>query len=85
MEAARTPAITPLAEQSNQLERPSADIIWARAIEVFGEEKLAARWMRTPLPALEHSTLEQYALSGDPAKLREVLTILGRIDHGLFS
>ena len=85
MEAARTPVATPLAEQSSQLERPSADIIWARAIEVFGEERLAATWMHTSLAALKHSTPEQYALSGDPAKQREVLTILGRIDYGLFS
>jgi uncharacterized protein (DUF2384 family) len=85
MEATRTPAATSLAEQSCQLEHPDPDIIWARAIEVFGGEKLAVKWMRTPLAALEHFTPEQCALSGDPAKQREVLTILGRIDYGLFS
>jgi uncharacterized protein (DUF2384 family) len=85
MEPARTPATTSLAEQRYQLEHPSVDLIWARAIEVFGGEDLATKWMHTPLASLDQSTPEQYALSGDPAKQREVLTILGRIDYGLFS
>jgi hypothetical protein len=41
--------------------------------------------MRTALPILEGATPEQYASSGDPAKQRAVLTILGRIDYRLFS
>jgi uncharacterized protein (DUF2384 family) len=82
---ARTPDATPVPEQRFQLEHPSAEAIQARAIEVFGSEELAGQWMRTPLPILEGATPEQYASSGDPTKQREVLTILGRIDYGLFS
>ena len=52
---------------------------------MFGSEELAGQWMRTPLPILEGATPEQYSESGDPAKQREVLTILGRIDYGVFS
>jgi uncharacterized protein (DUF2384 family) len=85
MGAIRTPAVTALPEQAYQLEHPTPEIIRARAIEVFGTEDLAADWMHTPLPILEGCTPEQYALSQDLAKQREVLIILGRIDYGMFS
>jgi uncharacterized protein (DUF2384 family) len=67
------------------LEHPTAEIIHARAVEVFGGEDLAAEWLRTPLPILHGCTPEQCALSEDLGKRREVLVILGRIDYGMFS
>jgi uncharacterized protein (DUF2384 family) len=85
MGATRTPAITAPPEQAYQLEHPTAEIIRARAVEIFGKEDLAAEWLRTPLPILDGCTPEQYALSEDIAKRREVLVILGRIDYGMFS
>ena len=85
MGATRSPAATGLPEQSYQLEHPSAEVIWKRAVEVFGSEDLARKWMDTPLPILGQSTPELYSSSGDAAKQREILTILGRIDYGMFS
>lgn len=85
MGATRTPAVTSHAELANQLEHPTANAIWARAIEVFGREEVARRWMNTPLPILDEHTPQEYSDSGDLAKQREVLAILVRIDYGMFS
>ena len=85
MGAKRTSAITTEAEQRYQLEHPSAKIIRARAVEVFGSHELARNWMRTPLATLNQHTPEQYARSHDRAKQREVLVILGQIDYGMLS
>ncbi|MDP8991100.1 MAG: MbcA/ParS/Xre antitoxin family protein [Acidobacteriota bacterium] len=85
MGATRSPAATGLPEQSFQLDHPSSEVIWQRAVEVFGSEDLARNWMDTPLAILGHSTPRQFSSSGDAAKQREILTILGRIDYGMFS
>jgi uncharacterized protein (DUF2384 family) len=85
MEGTRVIAVTSVSEQAVQLEHPSPEIIWARALEVFGNEEKAARWMRTTLPILSGCTPEQYSLSQDKAKQREVLTILGQIEFGIYS
>ena len=79
------PAVTSEAEQKLQLENPSAEIIWDRALEVFGDEQKARSWMRTPLPILDQHSPEQYADSNVPEKQREVLRILGAIDYGMYS
>jgi uncharacterized protein (DUF2384 family) len=85
MGAIRTIAGTGISEQSLQLAHPSPEIIWARAREVFGDKDKARRWMQTALPILDGSTPEQYALSLDDEKQREVLTVLGQIDYGIYS
>jgi uncharacterized protein (DUF2384 family) len=85
MGATRSPAVTGLPEQSFQLEHPSSEAIWSRAVEVFGNEDLARKWMDTPLPILGQSTPQQYSASSEPENQREILTILGRIDYGIFS
>jgi uncharacterized protein (DUF2384 family) len=85
MGAIRTTAATGISEQSLQLAHPSPEIIWARALEVFGNDDKARRWMQTALPILNGSTPEQYALSQDIEKQREVLTVLGQIDYGIYS
>jgi len=85
MGATRSRAATGLPEQSYQLEHPTAEAIWKRAVEIFSSEDLARKWMETPLPILGQSTPELYSSSGDVAKQREILTILGRIDYGIFS
>ena len=77
--------MTSIAEQGYQLEHPSAEIIWARAVEVFGDEEKARHWMQTTLPILDHHAPEEYAQSGDAGKQREVLGVLGAIDWGMFS
>jgi uncharacterized protein (DUF2384 family) len=85
MGATRTPAVTGLSELSNQLEHPSAEAIWSRAVEIFGGAELAKKWMETPLPVLDQLTPQSYSDSGAAAKQREVLMILNRIDFGMFS
>ena len=83
MGAKSGPAATSPPELAYQLEHPSVEVVWARAVEVFGGEDLAGQWMRTPLPMLGDATPEAHCTSGDAGKQREVLTILGRIDYGL--
>jgi uncharacterized protein (DUF2384 family) len=85
MGATRTPAATGISEQALQLEHPSSETIWARALEVLGNEDKARHWMRTALPALDGCTPEQCALSQDKEKQRAVLTVLGQIDYGIYS
>ncbi len=85
MGAFRTPAVTGHSELAFQLERPSREIIWSRAVEVFGGDELAKKWMETALPILDQQTPQQYTDSEDAAKQREVLMILTRIDYGMFS
>jgi uncharacterized protein (DUF2384 family) len=85
MGSTRILAVTGVAEQAVYLEHPSSEIIWARALEVFGNEEKARRWMLTALPVLSDCTPEQYSLSGDKAKQREVLTVLGQIEFGIYS
>lgn len=84
MGATRTNAVTSVSEQAVQLEHPSPEIITARALEVFGNEEKARRWMQTALPILSGCTPEQYSFSEDKAKLQEVLTILGQIEYGIY-
>jgi uncharacterized protein (DUF2384 family) len=45
MGVTRVPAATGLPEQAYQLENPSSEVIWQRAVEVFGTEELARKWM----------------------------------------
>jgi uncharacterized protein (DUF2384 family) len=85
MGAFRTPAPTSHSELAFQLEHPSPEIVWSRAVEVLGSVELAGKWMETPLPVLDLQTPRQYADSGDAQKQREVLMILTRIDYGMFS
>jgi len=55
----------------------------ARAVEVLGSQEKAARWLRKPNRALGHLTpLDQ--LDTDVGA-RQVESILGRIEHGVYS
>ena len=71
--------------QALQMENPSAAAIWSRALEIFEGEELAREWMNYPLPILADHTPQEYTDSGDAEKQREVLTILARLDYGMFS
>jgi putative toxin-antitoxin system antitoxin component (TIGR02293 family) len=83
--SAQTIIATSIATQAMQMENPSAAAIWSRAIEIFEGEELAREWMNHPLPILGDHTPKEYADSGDAEKQREVLTILARLDYGMFS
>ena len=74
-----------IAEQAMEVEHPSGEAIWKRAVEVFDGEDLARQWMNTPLPLLHNHTPQQYADSGDAGQQREALTILAPIDYGMYS
>lgn len=85
MGAFRTPAVTGHSELALQLEHPSSEIIWARAVEVLGGESHARKWMDEPLAILDENSPREYADSGDAEKQRQLLMILNRIDYGMFS
>ena len=85
MGSSQTILATSIAAQAMQMEHPSPAAVWSRAVEIFDGEELAREWMNNPLPILDHSTPQQYSDSGEPEKQRQVLTILARLDYGMFS
>ena len=54
-----------------------------RTVEVFEDEQRANRWLKTPLRALDDHSPLKYAESELGAQ--EVMNLLGRIEHGVFS
>jgi putative toxin-antitoxin system antitoxin component (TIGR02293 family) len=74
------------AEQiSAQLDHPSAQAIWSRALEVFGDEEKARRWRSSPREILGDRTPGDLVATGDVQEQRRVLELLLRIDYGVFS
>jgi uncharacterized protein (DUF2384 family) len=74
------------AEQlSADLANPDANSIWARALETFGDEAKARHWMNAPRDIFDGRSPRELIESGDPSQQRRVLTILIRIDYGVFS
>jgi putative toxin-antitoxin system antitoxin component (TIGR02293 family) len=61
----------------------SESIILLRVLEVFGDSERAVQWMRESNPALNDETPIRVIQSEDGR--REVLNILGRIQHGIIS
>jgi putative toxin-antitoxin system antitoxin component (TIGR02293 family) len=53
------------------------------ALEVFGSAEKAHKWLRTPNPALEKKRPLDLLKTDYGARIVE--TILGRIDHGIYS
>ena len=85
MSAKEAYSATSIAEQAMEIEHPTAEAIWKRAVEVFDGEDLARQWMNTPLPLLHDRTPRQCADSNDAGQQRETLAILARIDYGMYS
>jgi putative toxin-antitoxin system antitoxin component (TIGR02293 family) len=56
--------------------------IWQHAVDTFGSEDRALRWMRQPLAELEERTPEEVLLEGGQPDAVEA--ILARIDYGVF-
>jgi putative toxin-antitoxin system antitoxin component (TIGR02293 family) len=54
-----------------------------RTVDVFEDEQRANRWLKTPLRALGDNSPLKYAESELGAQ--EVMNLLGRIEHGVFS
>ncbi|BCO32060.1 hypothetical protein TspCOW1_21630 [Thiohalobacter sp. COW1] len=62
----------------------SVDSVLANAIEVLGDREAAERWMSTPKPALDWKTPLQHVEQGEEGE-RQVLDLLGALEHGVFS
>jgi len=61
----------------------SADeaLVLDRASEVIGDKNEAMRWMGTPVQALDYAT--PVSLLGNSKGRKAVLTLLGRLEHGV--
>lgn len=57
--------------------------VGAAAIDVFGDEELARRWLREPIRALEGAT--PASLLDTDIGAEAVLDVLTRIEHGVYS
>jgi putative toxin-antitoxin system antitoxin component (TIGR02293 family) len=60
-----------------------ADAVIARAIEVFGNSEKAASWLDRPNRVLAGATPRSFLST--PEGREKVLTVLGRIEHGVYS
>ncbi|MGC2657789.1 MAG: MbcA/ParS/Xre antitoxin family protein [Bryobacteraceae bacterium] len=68
------------AEAASQLD--DERIIIERAAEVIGNQEKALRWLGTPVRALKYAT--PISLLGTREGQQAVLTVLGRLEHGVF-
>lgn len=59
----------------------AVELILQRAKEVIGDPDQALRWMGTPVRALHYAT--PISLLNSQQGQQAVLTILGRLEHGL--
>jgi len=55
--------------------------VFRRATEVIGSDAEAMRWMGTPVRALNYAT--PISLIHEPKGVQSVLTVLGRLEHGV--
>ena len=60
---------------------PEVELV-QRALDVIGSPERVTRWMETPLGALRGRT--PYSLLGSEEGRKEVDTVLGRIEHGIY-
>lgn len=60
---------------------PEVELV-RKAFEIIGSPQRVAKWMRTPLKALRDRT--PYSLLGSEEGRKEVDTVLGRIEHGVY-
>ena len=68
--------------ESEKLLRASS--IFAQAVDLFeGDAESASKWLNSPNKALGNQTPLAYCRSERGA--REVKSLLGRLDHGVFS
>lgn len=57
--------------------------LFQMALDTLDDEEQAKKWFRTPIPALGHEM--PLKLMDTPAGLRWISTILGRVEHGIYS
>jgi uncharacterized protein (DUF2384 family) len=85
MGAAHPLVVTSAAELNMQLSHPSAEIIRARATEVFGNASKAEIWLHRPRRIFNGRSPEQIIEAGDTEKMRDILKALIAIEFGTFS
>ncbi len=85
MSSLQAPIVTSSEHLEQQLQHPTAEAIWARAVEVFGNEAKARSWLTSRREIFEGHSPEELVSTADPAQLRRVLEVLIRIDYGVFS
>lgn len=57
----------------------SQEVVWKAAVAMFeGDEEAAEKWLKQPLPALDGKS-PAVATSSD------VIDLIGRLEHGVFS
>lgn len=57
--------------------------VFRRCLEVFGDREIAMRWLESPNLAL--GTRRPIDLLSAPEGIKQVLDVLTRIEHGVFS
>lgn len=57
--------------------------LYRRAVDVLGSAPLANEWLRMTVPALNNA--QPITLLDTPAGIQWVFTVLGRIEHGVYS
>jgi uncharacterized protein (DUF2384 family) len=77
--------ITGPKQLERQLQHPTAEAIWTRAVEVFGDEAKARRWLTSNREIFDGHSPEELITTSEPGQLRRVLEVLIRIDYGVFS
>ena len=79
------PSPTPAEQLAAQLDHPSANSVWSRALEVFGDEGTARSWMDFPRDIFGGRSPRDLVATGEPEEQRQVLEVLIRIDYGVFA
>ena len=79
------PAATPEKQLTAQIEHPSPQVIWSRAVEVFGDEDKARSWMNTPRDIFGGRSPQDLSTCGNEEEQRRVLRVLIRIEYGVLS
>ena len=69
------------AAPSPQSQERAETAVMRRATEVLGDEPSAMRWLGTPVRALDYAT--PISLLHDAHGREAVLTVLGRLEHGV--
>lgn len=77
----KTGAVKAAGSRSEQPPDNDESAVFARAVEVIGDEREAMRWMGTPVRALEYAT--PISLLYRPKGRRAVIAILSKLEHGV--
>jgi hypothetical protein len=81
----RSPQPTESEQLTAELAHPNASLVWGRALETFGDEAIAKRWMEGHRDIFGGHSAQELVDSGNADEQRRVLTALIRIDYGVYS